>query len=510
MNASPPVPHGRRRPGGVGVELTVAVALVVAGALVRAPQVGPSSLWLDDAWLALASKADGVGELVTVGVTAPGFAALLAAVVAVVGFSSSSAQALPFVLGVAAAPVLYLVARRLGLGRGAALVGAVLLLASPVHVAYSGRVKPFTADAVLSVIVLFAGWRVVERPDDGRRWGWVALVAVGSVVVSAAVATSVAGAYLAGLAATARHRPRRLAPALASLSGFGAFALVWYWAVIRPASTPGLRAYWADHYLDLGDGPVRAVGALAMSTGNVLDGFSGVPVALGGVAVVLAAVVAGVRRPLLAVLLLAPLAAGVVLAVLEVAPFGGGRTDIHLYPALALLVALGLHLVLRPLRPPTAGVASLAALVLVAAPLRPAPPYPAEDLRPLVEVVESSAGPDDAIAVYSASRWGHALYTSGPVDLRPDPTSANGFTALAADPRVRVLGPHRDVPARYEPEVEALSAGHDRIWLLSSHVRGDFAVLEQLLSDRGYEDVRTEDRPGASLTLWVRKGTSPS
>jgi hypothetical protein len=112
-------------------------------------------------------------------------------------------------------------------------------------------------------------------------------------------------------------------------------------------------------------------------------------------------------------------------------------------------------------------------------------------------VVESSAGPDDAIAVYSASRSGHALYTSAPVDLRPDPSSANGFAALVADPRVRVLGPHRDVPSRYEPEVEAVTAGHERIWLLSSHVRGDFATLEQLLSDHrlrrapGRRSVRT-------------------
>lgn len=234
----------------------------------------------------------------------------------------------------------------------------------------------------------------------------------------------------------------------------------------------------------LGAGPARAAGDLAASTGKVLDGFTGLPVALGAAALFLAAVVVTVRRPLLAVLLLTPLAASAVLAGVGVAPFGGGRTDIHLYPSLALLVALGLHQALARLRrPPAAWAATLAALVLVAVPLRAAPPYPEEDLRPLVEVVESSAGPDDAIAVYSASRSGHALYTSAPVDLRPDPSSANGFAALVADPRVRVLGPHRDVPSRYEPEVEAVTAGHERIWLLRSHVRGDFATLEQLLSD---------------------------
>ncbi len=484
------------------------VVLVATGALLRAPALAPSSLWLDDAWLALAGKADGLGELFTVGVTAPGFTAALAAVVSVSGFSSLSAQALPFALGVAVAPVLYLGARRLGLGRGAALVGAALMLAAPIHVVYSGRVKPFTADAVLAVLVLLSGWRVVQDAGDRRRWWWLTLVAVGGVMVSAAVATSVAGAYLAGLAATAVHRPRRLAPALASLAGFAGFALVWWLAVIRPASTPGLRAYWADHYLHLGAGPAPAASELAAATGNVLAGFSGLPVAASAAAIALAAAVVAARRPLLALLLLTPLGAGAVLAALELAPLGGGRVDIHLYPSLALLVALGLHLAVETFepRPAWAWAVPVGALALVAGPARLAPPYPQEDLRPLVQIAESSARSEDAIVVYSASRWAHALYTSAPVDLRPDPRSANGFAVTVVDPRVRVLGPHRRVPARYQPEIEALAADHDRIWLLSSHVRDDFAVLEQTLVDQGFVRQRSEHRAGANLTLWAREG----
>jgi 4-amino-4-deoxy-L-arabinose transferase-like glycosyltransferase len=488
--------------------LVVAV-LAAAGALMRVGPLGPSSLWLDDAWLALAGKADGVEELVTVGVTAPGLSAALAGMFSLFGFSSLASQALPFLLGVAAAPVLYLVARRLGLRRGAALVGAAVVLTAPVHVVYSGRVKPFTTDAVLAVAVLFCGWRVVQHPQDRRRWTLLALVAAGSVMVSAAVATSVAGAYLAGLVAAALRRPRRLAPLLPSLFGFAGFALVWWWVVIRPASTPGLRAYWADRYLDLGAGPASVGADLTTATGNVLDGLSGLPVAVGAVAVALAAGVVVARRPLLAVLLLTPLGVSIALAALQLAPFGGGRTDIHLYPSLALLVALALHLALDALdRPPAwAWVAPAAALVLVAVPARPAPAYPREDLRPLVEIVEASARPDDAIAVYSASRWAHALYTSAPVDLRPDRDSANGFSVTVDDARVRVLGPHREVPSRYEPEVKAIAAGHERVWLLSSHVREDFTVLEQALSDQGYVGTRTERRPGAGLTLWVKRGS---
>ncbi len=137
--------------------------------------------------------------------------------------------------------------------------------------------------------------------------------------------------------------------------------------------------------------------------------------------------------------------------------------------------------------------------------VRAPPPYPEEDLRPLVAMVEAQAQADDAIAVYSASRWAHALYTGAPVELRADPTSANGFAATVADPRVRVLGPHRDDPSGYEPEIEAITADHDRVWLLSSHTRADVEVVGQLLAERGYVAGPTETRPGAALTLWVRE-----
>ena len=494
----------------MGLDVVVAVTLVVAGAGLRAAQLGPSSLWLDDAWLALVSRADGLGEVVTVGVTAPGFAAALAVVFGVVGPSSVAAQALPFAFGVAAAPLLYLVARRLGFGRGAALVGAALVLASPVHVAYSGRVKPFTTDAVLAVVVLFSGWRVVERPDEGRRWGWLALVAMGSVMVSAAVATSVAAAYLAGMVAAARGaRPRHLRPVLASVAAFTGFALVWWWAVIRPASTSSLRAYWSDHYIDVATGPGETVTDLAAAVTNVVEGLSALPVVVFGSLLALAAVSVVVRRPLLAVLLLGPVSVSVVLAVFEIAPLGGGRTDIHLYPSLALLIALGVHLIGTRMSTVGAWAVPTVVLALVAATVRAAPPYPAEDLRPLVAMVEADARADDLILVYSASRWAYALYTSASVDLRRDRNSPNGFAVDIQDPRVEVLEPHRQDPDRYGPILDRLAERNTRLWLAASHLGADVPVIERMLRDRGYETVRTESRPGATLTLWMR-GSDPA
>ena len=494
----------------VALDPLTAIALVLIGTVMRVSQLGPSSLWLDDAWLALVSRADGLGEVVTVGVTAPGFAAALAAVFGVVRPSSVAAQALPFSMGVAAAPLLYLMARRLGLGRGAALVGAALVLAAPVHVTYSGRVKPFTADALLAAVVLFSGWRVVERPGEGRRWGWLALVAMGSVIVSAAVATSVAAAYLAGMvAATRGAHEGNLRPVLASVAAFTGFALVWWWAVIRPASTPSLRAYWADHYIDVAAGPGETVADLAAAVTNVLDGFSALPAVVVASLLALSVVSVVVRRPLLAVLLIGPLSVGIVLAVLEIAPLGGGRTDIHLYPSLALLVALGVHLIGTRMSTSGAWAVPAVVLVMVAVTVRAAPPYPAEDIRPLVAMVEAEARGDDLIVVYSASRWAYALYTSASVDLRPDGDSPNGFAVDIADPGVEVLEPRREDTDRYGPVLDRLARSTTRLWLAASHMGTDVPVIERMLRDRGYEAVRTESRPGATLTLWLRGADAP-
>ncbi len=55
----------------------------------------------------------------------------------------------------------------------------------------------------------------------------------------------------------------------------------------------------------------------------------------------------------------------------------------------------------------------------------------------------------------------------------------------------------------YQSE-KALTAEHDRIWLLTSHTRADVDVIAELLAERGYEKTDVDARPGASVALWVR------
>jgi hypothetical protein len=499
---------GARVAAGPGVgDVLVAIALLVVAAFLRAGPLTPSSLWIDDAWIGLVTRADGLGDVWLVGVTAPGFALLLAGVLGLVGFSEGAALALPFALGVAGPTVLYLAARALRLHQAAALVGAGILLTAPELLTYATRVKHYTAEVVLAVLLLAVAVAVVRRPARGRRWAALAALAIGGVVVSSAVAVTAGAAVAAGGLAALRATDRRAAlrPALAFGGAVSLFVPVWAALVVGPRTTDTLRDYWDGFY------SLRGV------TG-VLEGLLPLPAALGAVLLGAAAVVVVRRDPALGVLLAGPLALAGLLAVAGQAPLGGGRTDLHLYPSLAMLVAVALDTVLpagrRTARAPALA-AALAVTGLVV--LTPGPePYFAEDVAPLIETLETSGEPDDLVVVFPPTRWAYALYTSRPVSLRPDPVTGTGFDveigAAAPDPELVVLPDELDDEGGLrlldEPGAAGLDAlaGAERVWLLRAHARPESSqAVEELLARQGLRPARVEARDGADLALWTRR-----
>ena len=460
--------------------IDAAVVVVIAGvaSLMRAPALAPSSLWLDDAWVAMASRAEGLDSLLVVP-TAKGFAALLGAWFDVSGFSELRAQLLPFAFGVAGPAALYLVAVRVcRLPRAAALLAAAVLAAAPMHVEYSTRVKQFSLDALLTVAVLALGWRVVERPGNPRRWWQLAGGGLAAVILSAAAAPVVAAAVVAGVLAGGARAGWK--PAATFVAGAGLFWLV----VLRDAVTGDLRRYWEHAYVPLGAGWAGdVVGALA----DLLDGFSPLPVPLTAIALVAAAVVLAARRPHVAAFLILPLVAAVALATVELSPLGGGRTDIWLYPALALGVAVAA----RPLPAPLLAAAALAVVVLAPS----AGPYPVEDVRPLIEEMEAARRPGDAVLLYPAARFAYALYTPAPVSLH-ESGEASGFSSVVHDRAVHVIDRNTVTDGTGDAE---------RVWLLATHWRSDLADIRLVLHEDGWASVETRRRPGAWLELWERQ-----
>jgi hypothetical protein len=508
--AAAPAPGGaatRTRRGGRS-DFAATAVLIVVGAVLMARPLGPRSLWIDDAWIALVVRADGLADVLLVGLTAPGFAALLAGVFSVAGFSELTAQAVPYAFGVVAAPALYLVARRSRLGRPAALLAAGLLLSAPELLTHASRVKQFTAEAVVVVVLLGAGAAVLRSPAAPRRWALLLTVSVVGTTLSSATAVTAAAAFAAGGLAALRAvgGPGRLRssdsrtalrPVWWAGAVFTGFAVLWALLVLVPSTTPTLREYWVEHY------SWRAVFDLLLH-------LTPLPAAVSGGLLVLSGVLVVRRDPVVAVLLAGPLLLSVALAQAGIAPVGGGRTDIHLYPSLALLAGTALDSALgrrRDTRPATALVAVLTAALVLGG---PGPgPYPPQDAAPYIALVDREGRPGDVVLVYADTRWAFALYTERPVTLRPDAASMTGFEVDIA-PRVPggadlvVLPDANLVPTELLPAVRAAADGPERVWFLMSHLVDERKRIERALRRLGLEQDLHLGQPGAAVTRWVR------
>lgn len=489
-----------------GRQAAVAAVLVAAAALLRHEPVGVSSLWLDDAWVALVTRIDTLGDLRLVGLTAPGFSLLLGGWLAVTGGSATAAQLLPFLFAVLAPGLLFVVGVRRGAPAVVAGLAGAFLVTSPLAITFASRVKQYPLDALLAVVLLGLGWWVAERPDLGRRWGTLAASSIVAMVLTAAVVPVAIGAFAAGGHMAWRDGSGARRNAAWSTGGFAALGGAWWLVVLRPAMTDALRSYWTGHYLDAEGGWLAAVADVPRVLGDVLAAASPLPVWASAVLLVAGVGWLAARRPVVAALVIVPLLTGVVLAALQLAPLGGGRTDHHLFPGLALGMAFALEPAWRARRSVAVGVAAALAVVLFVT--APAPhPYPEENLQPLVERLDADLAVDDTVVVYPSAVWGYALYTELPVDVVDAPESVWRWQPDILDPRVAVLQPHRDEPERYAPEVAAAVADADgTVWLIASHTREDIRAIEEALRAEGFSPVETWREPGARLTRWERSG----
>jgi hypothetical protein len=494
-----------------GVDVAIVLVLLAVGVWLRAPALAPSSLWLDDAWIALVSRSGSFGELIRMSVTAPGFGATLAALISVFGLRTWATQLPAFLAGVALAPAAYVLLRRRAILPHAAAVGGAVLVSSPIAITFAGRVKPFSVDALVTLALLGLAWGLVA--GAGGRRTLVALVVVGilGTMFSSGVApvvvttlTVVAVAVLAGRTERPGWLGRGLAPrvpvgeAAAALGGYLLFAGSWYVAILVPAVNPGLRSYWSDHFIE--PWPLeRALATTGDAAVGLLEGLAPVPWGWSAGAIGLASVLVAVSRPWLAALLLAPVASAVVAAALELAPLGGGRTDLYLYPALAVLLAAGLD----ALRIRGAGlvVAGISLLALGGSQI-PRADYPAQDVEPLIAQVEADLGPDDRLVIYPSTRWAYALYTTTPVRFEFNDRTANGYEPVFIDDRIIVLEPQRVAEPEYLSQLDGRLEDTERVWHLASHWRADLQALERDLELLGWRPHERIETAGAQLVGW--------
>jgi hypothetical protein len=478
------------------------VGIVGFGAWARAPGFTSSSLWFDDAWTAMPARVSlsTAARMVT---TAPGYTIALRSWLRLHPGATWWAQLPAFLFGLAGIVAVFAL---LGFFRAwwpLPYLGALVVAASPVAVDYSTRVKQFGLDLLLACLVLWLleRWR---RSGSRRDAALLAIGCAGSLLISAT--TLVVCAAVAAVAVVCGLTERRRRGDAATVAGATLATLTVSYVLWLRHLSPSLHYGWTKRgYLLSTQSAHRIAFSLeAMGTG-IFHWMLGVPLGRGRVstaitpvgvvlsllaAAVLVAIVApplvgAVRRrgrepgPLLTSALAVVLA--VVLALAGRSPFGGGRTDEVLYPAILLLAAGAVTPLVtrageRTRRTALAGVVVVAGvLVGVGATHRAA--YPTTDLRPLADQLATPLNVARSRVVvvdpWLTFTWAYDGLSPTAISFAHTQLSwSQGFHVVSRTPTV-LISTNYFFPDR---SYSALSSRTARVWYVASTVGHQSAV----------------------------------
>ena len=237
----------------------LAAAIITAGAVVRLRlYLARRSFWDDEAAVALNLVSrpflDLLAPLDYRQTAPPLFLWIERVIVLIAGAGEWTLRAVPFLSGVAVLVLMWHVGRRL-LPTGGVLVALALVALSPLLVYFSNELKPYSSDAMVTLLLALVALRVGERPDGRARWIVLALGGALAAAFSTTAAFVLAGvvAYLV-VSGAVRRAPGVLVNA-------GLVAAVWAVAAVllalvhrellTEASATGswMRAFWKDYFL---------------------------------------------------------------------------------------------------------------------------------------------------------------------------------------------------------------------------------------------------------------------
>lgn len=417
------------------IALWAGLLLLAAIFLLRGwPAIDPPSLWLDDEWVAVLVDAAPAGFLFGAPVPCPpGFVLLLRGARALLGGSDAALQALPFACGAIQIPLLGALAFRLTGNAALGLLAATLLCGNPVLAAFSARVKPFSLDALASIVLLLLAAACLRRP---RAAAYAALCATAAIAPLFSFPAIFLGPILvvAAASALARRRDGGATP-LRRAAGWGLAATGLAVAAIAGTvllgrGNPSLFVHWRKFYLPLGD-VAQLPGFLAGAGQRFFTLAFPAPLAFLALLVPAGLWALWARRedrplaPALAAFYLAVAAA----SALQRFPVGGGRTDLFAHPVTILLAVaavgtLGARLRAAPLVAAAIAVGALA-WTLREGPVRYPPTGDAVMVRRAAAEIEAG----DGLVVYPWSNWAVAHYGPWRVRLTAVGDSTSGYYA---------------------------------------------------------------------------------
>ncbi len=483
------------RQGRLAFPWVVLVALALGIGLRTVQYVAGVDLWHDEIALIRNIEDRSLMELLGerldhLQMAPPGFLVLLKMGTEIGGLSTRSVRFIPWLLGLAALPLLWRVAARFV--SGWALVSVIAIAAvSPALVWYGVSVKPYGSDVTMSLLLTLLGLRYLEEPESILRAIAAGVLGALALLISFPVVPTAAliGAML--VIAWFRRRPRTtMRPLIVLGVGWALGAALTAWYAVGQLGTDTdhfMREFWAEDFPPTDSFIAAVTWTLTRSWevfGHAIVFYppdNPVLVFIVTLPVVFAAgglIAALKRRAALVVLLLAPPVAAWTAAFLHLLPFDG-RLGLHAtWPVLMLAgfaltsVEAGARGRWRPWL--SRGLAVLMALPLVLIVLLAArPPYTASGLvspRAVLEQLAPRCRPDDRIYVYTQARHDMAFYGR-----------QAGITAWQQGER------HFGDPRGYLREIDRLR-GAPRVWFFWVRLdRDEPAWIRSYLGTIGHE-----------------------
>jgi len=478
----PPEYQGRGRRGLVGLYYALAALTMAAGFVPRvAGYLTRADFWADEAAIAYNICTRSFGQLsrpmILDQVAGCGFLAAVKLVTEALGHDERVFRLAPLLAGCAVLPLFFVAACRFA-SRALALIGLMLLAASPSLVHYSSELKPYGTDAAMTAAMMLLFFTVVR----GRgRLPLILLVVLGIAApwFSLPVVFVLCGFGLTCLIAALKERDRRWTTIWIWLGLLWCVSFLIEYALTLRSSTQSryLLTYWSDAFAPF---PPKSPADLRWFIGKPAymfvelfgTGYRYLAVAL----FALGAWVTWRKDKLRLCMLISPLPLVLICSALHKYPFSG-RLLLFLTPLLAFLMAAGVEAIWirRQWWIKLAGAACLVGLL--AEPM-------AEDIQSTraafhnapqpgmvaaVAFLKDHAQPADAIIVSREANWTYMFYA---------------YRGNLAHPAVFLPEAIHLAPTSIPPQ----PGNQHRLWIVLSTFRADSPDSEiQLILPRARE-----------------------
>jgi len=188
--------------------------------------------------VAYAARAD-YSEINLIGLTSVGFVTIEKIWLDLVGFSNLNAQLLPHLAGTFAPGAVYLVLRRRAASH-TALLGAAVMALTTIHVEYSPRVKQYTIEALLVLLLLALTFRWRTEPNR-KNTGILVAAMVVACMFSFILATACLTPLVVMVLTARDDRTRRLVTG--GVSAMVPVLGLWYFVMVRQTDTAQYLSY---------------------------------------------------------------------------------------------------------------------------------------------------------------------------------------------------------------------------------------------------------------------------